>query len=239
MTAMSTIYQQFKPFSSERFSQLVVYALALTFGLFVIIKLVAIESLLQSNHRLLLANQSLSKQQTLMLNQLNRLESQVTVCEHAIKAQQILVEDIHVCRTQLDTIKTEFHQLQAHTTPEALAFVIQQENQKLLSSNQHRFENTKQKHRVNMQHSHHTSDPKLPFQILNIDMWNGEPLLMINHQGHTDLLSKQDTLAGWTVIDIHFDSGKVTFRNRQGRLVKTWLRGNETAAEIQENEADS
>lgn len=227
MHAMASIQQRFHPFFSEYFFQLLAYAFALTFAVFVIIKLFTIESILQSNHRLLLANQSLSQQQTLILNQLNRLESKLITCETAVKTQQGLAENVKGWQTQLDTIKTELHQLQEHTTPTALAFVIKKENQRLLTSNQRRFENSKQTNHIKAKSSHYASDHTLPFQVLNIDMWNGEPMVMVNHQGHTDLLSEQDTLAGWTVININFYSGRITFRNRQGRLVTTSLHDSE------------
>jgi hypothetical protein len=223
MTTLIKIYQRLKCFCLEQASQLLAYGFALTFGMFIIIQLFHIQADLQSNHRLLLANQSLASQQTLILKQLHRLETQFAVCESAVKTHPFLAEDIKACRAQLDTMKTDLHQLQIQTAPAALALFIQKETKRSLTSNPHQRKNSKQKQHVKTQHARDVRANTLPFHVCTIDLWNGEPMLMVNHENHTDLLSKHDTLAGWTVINIAFDSGKVLFKNRQGRLLKLTL----------------
>jgi hypothetical protein len=229
MQVMTSIQQGFKPFLSKYFSQVARYAVALTFGLFVIIKLFAIEAIVQSNHHLLLANQSLSNKQTVMLNQLNRLETKLTACESALKAHQVLAEDVKACRNQLDTMKIDLQQLQTQSTPAALALAFKQANPSLFTATKSRSEMVHaENQKISSYDMKKMSSPTvsanpLPFQALNIDMWNGEPMLMVNHHGHTDLLAKQDTLAGWTLVDIQFDAGWIRFRNRRGQLVKLTL----------------
>lgn len=223
MIDMTSMYQRVKTFFFEHFSQLLPYMFALTFGVFVIMKLFAMESILQSNHHLLLENQSFSKQQSLMLSQLNRLESKLIVFESVAKTQQVFTEEVKLCRTELGGIKMALQQLEKNTMPNALALAINKVNKPLLFSNKCRLKKAKQKLHIKAHRNRDVSANTLPFQVLNIDMWNGEPMLMVNHQGHTDLLSQKDTLAGWTVVYVHFDSGRVTLRNRQGRLVRLML----------------
>lgn len=230
MHAMTTLQKRFEPFLSDYGSQLLAYVIAFIFGVFVIMKLFSLDAMLQSNHRFLVANQSLVPQQNVMTHQLQRLEGKLTLFENAIKLEQGLAEDSHVFRAQLDSIKTELAQLKTQTTPAAFAVMLQRENQRRLTAKKYRIQTTKQKHHVKTAHVYHASSETLPFQVRNIDLWNGEPMLMVNHQGHTDLLSQQDTLAGWKVINMQFASGRVTFKNRQGRLVKLSLQDNDTDA---------
>lgn len=223
MITMSATYQLVKPFCFKHFSQLLAYVFALAFAAFIIMKLFAMESILQSDHRLLLENQWLSKQQRVMLNQLNRVENKLTTCESAIKTHHLLAEELKLFRTEFDGIKMALQQLEKNTTPGTFALAIHKVNQPLPLSNTHRLEKAKRKLHIKAQSVRDVSASTLPFQVLNIDMWNGEPMLLVDHEGHTDLLSQQDTLAGWTVVNVHFDSGRVTLRNRQGRLVRLML----------------
>lgn len=232
MATITLTKQQIKTFFRKYYFYMVCFAVVLTFGWFVIAKLFSIESMVHSNHRLLLENQSWLQKQNLIANQLNRLETKLTACENILKANQVLAEDVKACRSQLDAMKTDVQQLQEHTTPAALALAFKQVNPSFCTTTKSQSEtvhaeNDKKTplHNKKFLSSRRVNARRLPFQAINIDMWNGEPMVMVNHCGHTDLLAKQDTLAGWTLVDIEFDAGWVVFRNRQGQLVKSSLGG--------------
>jgi hypothetical protein len=60
----------------------------------------------------------------------------------------------------------------------------------------------------------------LPFTVTGIDVWNGEPAATINVNGAPDLMEKNDTRYGWTLVALAFDSRLAVFRNAHRQMVK-------------------
>jgi hypothetical protein len=63
----------------------------------------------------------------------------------------------------------------------------------------------------------------LPFTVVSIDIWNGEPEATINLNGMPDLLSRGDSRAGWKLASLGFDSGEAIFSNAHHQVVKVRL----------------
>jgi hypothetical protein len=219
MSALLARFHRLTPVASSLMLEYLRYGLMILLGSFVVIKLFALESQVASQQKLLLKQTALlSQQQALLKAHFNHLENNLAEIEETVKTQVTIGEAIKACRTELENVKTVVQRIQTQTDSKTLASVIKQAypapmNATLTHSKQHT--NQKKKGNSAVIHCHH-----LPFQVVNIDSWNGEAMVMVNHQGHIDLLGKDDTLAGWTVTAIHFAAGRVTFKHRTGQLIQ-------------------
>ncbi len=219
MSVMQAYFQLLDKLIPSYFSSWFRYGVGLMLASFMVFKLLSLESALEHQQKLSLKNSvSFAHQQTLILKQLDCLEHQLTICESAIKAQHTLDEEIKVFRMQLEKMKDSLNQVQIQTSSNHLLSVYKQAQSTLMNS-----ANTHSKIQLKKLKQKSVVKVRLPFQVLNIDSWNGEPMVMIHHQDHTDLLSKYDTLAGWTVVEINFDAGWVRFKNRRDEMVKSCL----------------
>ncbi len=60
----------------------------------------------------------------------------------------------------------------------------------------------------------------LPFHVLGLDYWNGEPKLTITLNNQNDLIGQGETRNGWTIIQINPDNHNVIFQNANRQMVK-------------------
>ena len=60
----------------------------------------------------------------------------------------------------------------------------------------------------------------LPFQIMGIDIWNGQPMATIRIGNESDLMAISETRAGWTLIDIDFSISQVIFKSPQNEYLR-------------------
>ncbi|MBA2711543.1 MAG: hypothetical protein H0U57_13255 [Tatlockia sp.] len=54
----------------------------------------------------------------------------------------------------------------------------------------------------------------LPFKVIGIDVVQQVPVVSVSFNFKTILLEKDDSLAGWTVVDLSFSKQKVVFKNK-------------------------
>lgn len=219
MSAMTGIFQRFHALFSDSVFVWLRYTLVVTLAFWIIFKLSAIASLLQHQEQALLKNgTALLHQQTTLLTQLNRIENKLIAYENAITTHRALSEDIKACRTQLDAMKDALQHIQAQTAPAAMLSTFKHVQ---LSRKSATHPSSKKIGTLTRKKSLTHSVHHLPFRLLTIDSWNGECLVMVNHHGHIDLLSQGDMLAGWKVVDIDFDAGKVTFQKGRNKVFKS------------------
>lgn len=60
----------------------------------------------------------------------------------------------------------------------------------------------------------------LPFKVLGIDYWNGEPKVTISISGQNDLAGQGESRDGWLITAIDANAHTVIFQNTQKQLVK-------------------
>ena len=65
----------------------------------------------------------------------------------------------------------------------------------------------------------------LPFSVLGIDLWEGRPFVAVSQNGLTELVPEGGRKGSWVVVDIQYQTGRVTFRDTRGRkIVKAIVR---------------
>ncbi len=64
------------------------------------------------------------------------------------------------------------------------------------------------------------NESALPFHVLGLDYWNGEPKLTITLNNQNDLIGQGETRNGWTIIQINPDNHNVIFQNANHQMVK-------------------
>ena len=62
-------------------------------------------------------------------------------------------------------------------------------------------------------------DQALPFKVLSLDYWSGEPLAIISMAGKHDLIGLNAKKAGWKLMEIDMVNKKATFKNAQDRKI--------------------
>ena len=59
----------------------------------------------------------------------------------------------------------------------------------------------------------------LPFSVLGIDLWEGRPFVAVSQNGLTELVPEGGRKGSWVVVDIQYQTGRVTFRDTRGRKI--------------------
>lgn len=66
----------------------------------------------------------------------------------------------------------------------------------------------------------HSTSQQLPFAVLGIDMWNGVPKVTVRLKNQLNLLSVNDSVAGWTLTQVDVEAGSAVFHNAQQQPLK-------------------
>lgn len=215
---MLTVLSRFERFNSLHIFTYFRYGWMVLLSGFVVVKLLALGSELTHQQQLLFQQSKLlHQQQVLLTTQLSRLDNTMVTVEEGVKTQATMNQAIKACHTELNRVQMALQRIQAQTENKALVAVFKHVYPTAINS---RLPHSKCQSRPQKKASSAVVNHHLPFQIVNIDSWNGEPMVMVNHQDHVHLLSKADSLVDWTVVAIDFSGGRVTFKHRSGQLVR-------------------
>jgi hypothetical protein len=67
---------------------------------------------------------------------------------------------------------------------------------------------------------YYRSAKALPFHVVSVDIWNGQPELTISIHGQSDLMALGDVHSGWQLVCLQFNPPLAIFKNRENQLVK-------------------
>lgn len=174
---------------------------------------------LNTRHQTQLVDFHLQSNQKITLKQLQQMEAQLISLNTQLKVNSVSPDEIKAISAQLNDIQTVIHKLNDHDNSTQIQSIVEKENHKLfekLTKVQKLIQQAKQQ---TVSHRY-LSSMALPFQVLGIDIWNGQPMLTVAHKGESALMAKNDSRAGWTLIDLNFESSQVVFKNRQNQFVK-------------------
>ncbi len=65
----------------------------------------------------------------------------------------------------------------------------------------------------------------LPFHVISIDIISGQPYVSVDYENHISPLSVGDSLAGWKIESVDYDSYIVQFINEHNQYIKVRLQG--------------
>lgn len=191
---------------------------ALGFILIVTLGVSSTYTTLNTSHQTQLVNSHLQNNQKVALKQLQQIETRLISLNTQLKESAVSTDEIKAISAQLNDIQTVIHKLNNRDSNVQIQSIVEKENQKLfekLTKVQKLIQQAKQQ-----TVSHRLSSMALPFQVLGIDIWNGQPMLTVTHQDESALMAKNDSRSGWTLIDLNFESSQVVFKNRQNQFVK-------------------
>ncbi len=174
-----------------------------------------------NNKQFKISTQQLQLNQRQALAQLDRIENRLTqLSNHADKAS-ISSEETQLLNQQLTTIQHGIENLHGEKN-DTIQQAIVKENKQLyqkLDKIQNLLDQFKIK---NYSHSLNHSSIAMPFRIISIDIWNGQPMATIQLGREPALMAEGDSRAGWTLVQINFEASEVVFKNRnqQYRRIK-------------------
>jgi hypothetical protein len=126
---------------------------------------------------------------------------------------------------QLNAMQSTLASIQDQTNPKQLQTMIMQTSQALITKQFNEIKSktstASHKHKKAKHRHHHYA--RLPFRVLGIDIWNGETEATVSYLGDNTLLSKGDSLSGWTLVNLAFDPGHAVFRSNHGQTVTVRL----------------
>lgn len=161
---------------------------------------------INANHNLLLNNRVLKPNQIRILGELSILDKHITQCENLSKIQAIDIDALKNLPQQIRELQIALKTWQSANHVGALANAVKAANQAFLikrsiKSKNHPKSSTRSDFRK-----------RLPFQVLDAQIWNGAPMVTIAHQGQLVLLGKQDKYAGWRLVKIDIESHEALFQ---------------------------
>jgi DNA repair exonuclease SbcCD ATPase subunit len=72
----------------------------------------------------------------------------------------------------------------------------------------------------NQAEPHYLSSSLLPFRVVGIDIWNGSSKVTVKLHDELNLMAVNDSLAGWTLINVSVEPAVAIFKSRHGQFVK-------------------
>ncbi len=162
----------------------------------------------------------LSKQQQQLSQQLNSIETHLNNLSTQInKSKTVNPVTVEALSQQLNAIQQGLTNLNQQNNFKNLQTTLENSQQAMVEKLQSLQKNLQQlKQRLSPQVYLPLST--LPFKVISIDIWNGEPEATIMIDGNATLMAKSDTYAGWTLTDISFDPACAIFLNNHHQLVK-------------------
>lgn len=174
---------------------------------------------LNTNQQTQLVNSHLQSNQKITLKQLQQMEARLISLNTQLKENAVSPEEIKAISAQVNDIQSVIHKLNDHDSSSQIQSIVEKENLKLFEKLTKVQKLVQQAKQQTVSHRY-LSSMALPFQVLGIDIWNGQPMLTVAHKGESALMAKNDSRAGWTLIDLNFESSQVVFKNRQNQFVK-------------------
>lgn len=120
-------------------------------------------------------------------------------------------------------IEQSMKMLTTQTDITQLKILIEEKNQNIMNQLRDLQHGTKPMKRQAAVPDIYLSPKVLPFKILTVDIWNGEPQVTIMVKGKVTLMGKQDTYLGWTLKNISFNPALAVFSNAREQRVKVVL----------------
>lgn len=205
--------------TDERITKLLPWLKVSGIALLILILLLAAVLSLHSGKQIQLSASQLHIDQKQALTQLNRIENHITQLNNHIDKTSIPHEEIQALNQQLATIQNNIDTLNKQTDKTRIQQTLAEENQKLiekLNSIQNRLDLLKKVSQSNKK----LSSKMLPFRIMGIDIWNGQPMATVHIGNDSDLMAISETRAGWTLIDIDFSASQVIFKSPQNEYLR-------------------
>lgn len=174
---------------------------------------------ISNNKQLKLSTHQLQLDQKQTLEQLARIENHLTQLNAHTDKANVSSEETQLVKQQLAAIQHSIEILQGDTHEGNIQKAIAKENQVIyqrLDKMQNLLARLKQHSQpVNSSHT-------IPFRIISIDIWNGQPMAIIQLGRELALMAEGDSRAGWVLIQINFETAEITFKdsNLQYRRVK-------------------
>jgi hypothetical protein len=160
---------------------------------------------IHENHVFL--QQGLQPNQIRLLGGLADLDKHLTRCENLSKIQTMNLAALKNVPQQIQALQTALQTWQSNNCVDAFVQSIKKIHHGFLMPPKVPHKSTPKSSVLSM---HKKS---LPFQIIDMQFWNGEPMVTICHQGRLLLLGKDDNYAGWTLSHIQMASQAVCFKN--------------------------
>lgn len=119
---------------------------------------------------------------------------------------------------KLNAMQSELVQISTDKQSQEIQGLIIKDNQKItdqLQSIQHQLHHLQQ-----TRSKKELSARSLPFQVISVDIWNGEPQATIALYNSVELMAQNDRRSGWKLISISFSPAQVIFKNQHDQYVK-------------------
>jgi hypothetical protein len=176
---------------------------------------------LHSSKQVQLATFRLHLDQKQALTQLNQIESHLTQLSSQMNKAYIPRVELQALHQQLSTIQNHIVDISKQTEKLPTQQIAMADNQKLAAKLE-----AIQRLLVQLKSpalSPHPALRTLPFHILGIDIWNGQPMATVHMKGEFTLMAVNDTCAGWTLTSIDFETKQVVFKSPQHQYLKIKL----------------
>lgn len=168
---------------------------------------------IHANHNLLLNNRALKPNQIRILGELSVLNKHLIACENLAKIQAIDIDALKNLPQQIRDLQIALKTWQSANHVGALVNAVKAANQTFLIKRSIKSKKHYKSSTISVFQKH------LPFQVLDVQIWNGAPMVTIAHQGHLVLLGQQDKYAGWRLVKIDIESHEALFQ-RSSQCIK-------------------
>lgn len=161
--------------------------------------------------------------QQLVMKRLENIQNNLQILSTEVRVlPTISPETMQTIAHQLDSLQQGLTQISTESSVRKLQDTIVAGNQTILQqiqSIQQTLTPLKQKS-SSLENLPQTS---LPFKVIGIDSWNDVPeaTVMISHTAN--LMAKNDSLSGWTLIDLSLEPARAIFQNQANQIVKITL----------------
>lgn len=158
-----------------------------------------------------------------LLQQLKQLETTLTQLSHTLQSSNHdSVASTHTILQQLQTVQSDLKTVSTHQDTHAIQQLLITENH-TLSQQFATLQTQVAQIKKQVTPTAYLSISALPFVVIGVDRWNGEAQATIKIQGTADLMARNETRAGWTLMDLTFEPAQAIFKNYKNQLVKVTL----------------